>query len=130
MSKTFNIGDHVTRAVAQPAPFFIGTFVVRDTRRLPCGEQEVLIKDNDADVLWWPSASFNLAPQSAATAPTGASITERQQLRNLRKVAAALYLEGKWVLDGEAPSSEHDELWAALRDALGFKPGFNTTVSA
>lgn len=57
---------------------------------------------------------------------------EQRQLRDLRKAAAALYLEGRWslpVTDG-VPADTQEQLWANLRDALGFKPGFNTVVSS
>ena len=55
---------------------------------------------------------------------------ERLQLKAIRKAAAALYLEGKWELNDGTPPETQVKLWEDLRDALGFKPGFNTTVSA
>ena len=73
------------------------------------------------------AADWEIVEPSAEAAPD-----ERRQLRDLRKAACALYLEGKWILDEEtdaADLSAQAKLWADLRDALGFKPGFNTTVS-
>lgn len=67
-----------------------------------------------------------------APAETTSVADERRQLRDLRKAACALYLEGKWVIDEETDAADLEaqaKLWADLRDALGFKPGFNTTVS-
>lgn len=59
---------------------------------------------------------------------------ERKQLAELRRATVALYMSGKWTCleapDGTIPSdSEQAKLWEDVRDALGFKPGFNTTAS-
>lgn len=63
--------------------------------------------------------------------PRASSLSaERLQLKAIRKAAAALYLEGKWELNDGTPPETQAKLWEDLRDALGFKPGFNTTVSA
>lgn len=59
---------------------------------------------------------------------------ERMQLAALRKATVALYMSGKWSCledaSGNIPSmAEQAKLWEDVRDALGFKPGFNTTAS-
>lgn len=92
------------------------------------GDGDVRVVDADGDILWFAASKFELI--------TGVVTSkEREQLRELRKAAAALYLEGRWVIhpahpeDSSPSDAEQAILWENLRDALGFKPGFNTVVS-
>ena len=59
---------------------------------------------------------------------------ERQQLAALRRATIALYMSGKYTCleaaDGSLLSdADQAKLWEDVRDALGFKPGYNTTAS-
>lgn len=123
-------------------PFKVGDRIRRKTNGywfIPVGHESIVTHragrlyytgaDGSEIILDYANAKFFTL---VAPAPTDTPSDERRQLRDLRKAACALYLEGKWVIDEETDAADLEaqaKLWADLRDALGFKPGFNTTVS-
>lgn len=120
MTKTFKAGDRVRVLTSLPAYRFQRGDIVTVESFHHGTTFPVKLVGHDNGPHGYYASRFELVIEPAAVLTN-----EQRQLRDLRKAAAALYLQGRWslpVTDG-VPYAEQAAMWETLWDALGFQPG-------